>query len=274
MNANPNVRAALVAKTGWSKQTLSANVKKKKKLTLMSTPEAWCVLAHEQGVPVDKFLNADERARVRALMQHVVPSSPQAAPKTAARAVKAPQERVLRFPGEFKTTNPLLPSAKLNEAKEMAAIFPILYVLENSIRDLIMRVMCDKYGADWWDTQLTSGNANQVRQKAAGRMSSQEKMHFWHQRRGSHPIDYVDLPDLGILILAKQNDFVPNIIPNREWFLHMMRELEPSRNVVCHMNPLEKGNVDDVKGWARKWETTIKAAAAKGAIPAPAPVPK
>jgi hypothetical protein len=272
MATNPKVRAALAAKTGWSQQTLSANVQRKKNLTLMSTPEAVCVLAYEHGVPVDKFLDADERARVRLLMQHAAPSSAPV-PRAAARG-KATTERVIRFPGEFKSTNPLLPSAKLTEAKEMAAIFPVLYVLENSIRDLILRVMHDKHGADWWNTQLTSGNANQVKQKALGRMSSQEKRHFWHQRRGSHPIDYVDLPDLGIIIQAKQNDFIPNIIPDREWFLHMMRELEPSRNVVCHMNPLEKGNLDDVRSWARKWENTMKAADAKGAIPAPAPVLK
>jgi hypothetical protein len=271
MPTNRALRAALLGKMHWSKQTLSARVQKKKDATPMSTEEATYLLAFEHGIRIDRFLDSEQVARVRALHQqagggaHAAP-----APPTGRRVPRgAPSE--IRFPGEFKTTNPLLSSGRLKEAKEMAAIFPLLHVLENSIRELVKRVMHAKYGADWWDTELVAGRLKNVRDKAAGRMRSEEERHFWHQRRGAHPIDYVDLPDLGTIVNGKQADFIPTIIPDREWFAHMMRELEPSRNVVCHMNPLDSGNIDDVKGWFRKWERTLAQALARSAIPATAP---
>jgi hypothetical protein len=39
-----------------------------------------------------------------------------------------------------------------------------------------------------------------------------------------------------------------------------MKELYPSRNVVCHMNPLNDDNVKDVQLKLKKWETMIKGA--------------
>ena len=277
MATNRELRAALLQKVG-TKQNLSRYVQKKRSQLPMTTEEATYVIAHENGIKISDYLDTTEVAHVRALQAQLRHANGGGETHRKAPAPKAHPAvngaREIRFPGEFKATNTLLSAAKLQEAKDMAAIFPLLYVLENSIRDLIVRVMYAKYGEDWWNSQLTSGKANEVRQKAAGRMSSQEKRYFWHQRRGAHPIDYVDLPDLGLIVQAKQADFFPGIIPEREWFLHLMRELEPSRNVVCHMNPLEKGNVDDVRSWSRKWEKTMKAAAERGVIPVSAPVPK
>ena len=39
-----------------------------------------------------------------------------------------------------------------------------------------------------------------------------------------------------------------------------MKELKPSRNVVCHMNPLDDHNITDVKLKTQKWEKLIEAA--------------
>ena len=154
--------------------------------------------------------------------------------------------RTLVFPGTFTLTDPLLPEGKLREAREMAAIYPLLYVIENSIREVVQRVMRAKYGADWWNTALTSGKAKQVKLTSAQRQDSEVRM-SWHQRRGAHDIDYIDLSELRDIILAKQDDFFPDVLgDNRAWFEQFMRELIPSRNVVCHMNPLAQHNVDDV----------------------------
>jgi hypothetical protein len=139
----------------------------------------------------------------------------------------------------------------------MARVYPLLYVLENSIRELINRVMREAHGDDWWDTQLTKGKLKNVGQKASDRMRT-EKKHTWHQRRGAHPIDYVDMLDLESLILSKQSLFIPQIIPDRLWFEQFMRELYPSRNVVCHMNPLDSDNVHDMRLRVRKWEKLLK----------------
>jgi hypothetical protein len=181
------------------------------------------------------------------------------------RAKAAPAKaRVLHFGGDIRISSPLLGSTKLAEAKEMARIYPVLYVLENSMRELIQRVMKAKFGDDWWDTQLAVGKLKGVHERAQGRMVS-EKKNSWHQKRGAHPIDYVDIADLESIICGKRDCFVPNIIPDLSWFENFMKEVVPSRNVVCHMNPLSDHNVQDVKLKLQKWENTLKSAA--GAIP-------
>ena len=77
-------------------------------------------------------------------------------PKPARKTAGAPVVREIKFPSEFKMKNPLLSAAKIQEAREMAAVFPLLSVIENSMRELIKRVMHAKYGEKWWDTELTS----------------------------------------------------------------------------------------------------------------------
>lgn len=262
---NHELKKALLAKLGIQPQGLSKRVQKKKAEIPMSTAEATYLIAHEEGLRLDRFLSADEVARIRALhtpRYPAVESRPQQHPQR--RKSQPPAVKELRFAGEIRVSNPLLPSAKLTEARAMARIYPVLYVLENSIRELIMRVMKNRFGYDWWGTQLTTGKLKNVHQTAAGRMLS-EKRHSWHQKRGAHPIDYADISDLETIISAKQEYFVPAIIPDLQWFQNFMKELYPSRNVVCHMNPLDEHNVSDVQLRLKKWERTLKSAAA--AIP-------
>jgi hypothetical protein len=164
---------------------------------------------------------------------------------------------VVVFPSQVKTTAPLLSDEKVREAREMAAIYPILYVIENSMRELIKRVLSAKYGSDWWNLAFSGGRAKSMRDTADARRNKEDQMN-WHQRRGAHPIDYVDLGDLGTIIAAKQDDFFPAVLGDcRLWFEHFMRELEPSRNVLCHMNPLDRHNAADLKVKADKWRTLI-----------------
>ena len=117
--------------------------------------------------------------------------------------------------------------------------------------------MKDQYGEDWWNTQLTTSRLKEVHHKAEGRMKT-ETSNSWHQRRGAHPIDYVDIKDLETICRGKKASFHPNIIPDWDWFLNFMKELYPSRNVVCHMNPLHKDNVNDVKLKYRRWERLVR----------------
>ena len=237
----------------------------------MSTEDAVYLIAFEEGVKIDKYLGKDEVARVRTLHMQAAPVIAHHASRPVKKVIT---HREIRLSSDFKEKVPLLSAAKVQEAKEMAAVFPFLYVIENSMRELIKRVMYAKYGEKWWDTEFTSGKPKGVHGKAASRVTNQDSKLFWHQRRGAHPIDYVDLGDLGIIVNGKADDFFPAIIPQRELFDSMMRELEPSRNVVCHMNPLDKGNITDVKSWLRKWINTIEAAEKRGAIPPPAPESK
>lgn len=250
------MRRALLEKLSITPQALSQRVKRKKRDLPMSTQDATCVIAHEEGITIDKFLPDDQLARVRSLVSQVPAPNP---PRVKRKRRKRTSDRRIevRFPKEFRVEDPILPKSRLNEAKEMAAVYPLLYVLENSIREVIKRVMADRYGEDWWDTQLTKGKVKTVRNNADNRRKTEEKK-SWHQRRGDHPIDYTDFGDLLKIIQAKHSDFFPDVIAaDQRWFEQFMRELLPSRHVVCHMNPLDKLNIKDVKHKLERWNRLI-----------------
>ena len=56
-----------------------------------------------------------------------------------------------------------------------------------------------------------------------------------------------------------EKDFVPNIIPSIEWFAQFIEEVYKSRCVVCHMNPLDKDNIQLVKLKLGQWQKQIEA---------------
>ncbi len=251
------LRRALLEKLGITPQALSQRVTRKKASLPMSTQDATCVIAHEQGLPIDRFLPEEDLTRVRSLVamsastSESVPAKRSAAKKSANRPIE------IRFPKEFRLKDPVLSKQKIEEARQMAEVYPLLYVLENSIREVIRRVMSGKYGEDWWGTEFTRGKVKGVRDKANTRRDQELTKQSWHQRRGDHPIDYVDLRDLLTIINARQSDFFPDVITDRDWFTQFMRELEPSRNVLCHMNPLDDLNVKDVRQKLERWNRMI-----------------
>ncbi len=210
-----------------------------------------------EGFRIDKYLDEEQVKTIRELAKHFNTeiASPSIQKKNTS---KKDSTRIIRFPKEFNTSGPLLDNTKLQEAREMAAIYPILYVLENSIRELINRVMTASYGANWWSERTKRGKTKNIADNVKMRMAKEEK-NRWHQRRGDHPINYTDLTDLKTLLSSNEGKFFPDILSKKEWFLNLMDELEPSRNVLCHMNPLDRTNVQDVKVKFERWQKMIEA---------------
>lgn len=259
MATDSKLKAALLARTGWDVKKLSKRVQQKKKVTPMSTEEAAYLIAHEVGIKIDRFLPVEMVARVRALIpQNSAPVSGQGtqARHRPAKPVARPP-KTLNFANRIKVSSTLLGASKLAEAKEMAELYPILYVLENSMREVVRRVMHAKYGTDWWDTQMTSGKLKVAANTAASRMKK-EASQRWHQRRGADPLDYIGLDELGDIISGKHDAFFHNMLAiDVEWFRHFMKELEPSRNVLCHMNPLSQTNARDLTTKLERWEGVV-----------------
>jgi hypothetical protein len=254
---NRELRTALLAKLDISPQALSLRVQKKKRMSPMSTELATYLIAHEEGIRIDKYLLPDTVDRVRGLVNLTRSSAAASSPPPAIKSKRhASRLKEIRFPSGFKVSDVLLPSAKLQEAQEMAKVYPLLYVLENSMREVIKRVMKARYGEDWWGTALTTAKLKEIHQKASGRLKKEKK---WHQRRGSHPIDYVDLADLGALFQSNAAIFFPTILDcDADWFRNFMDELEPSRNVIGHMNPLDPNNIKDLQVRVERWSKLLK----------------
>jgi hypothetical protein len=257
----PDLRAELLRRTGWSRQVLSKRAQALQGALPNSTDVAHGVLAHRSGIKIARFLDHEELApvqdaltRLGGIAGHAQPSSRRGDQTPVPRKASL---QLLKLPKEFRNRDALLSETKLQEAKEMAAVYPILYVLENSLREVVRRVMTSKYGPSWWDAGLTSGKVKSLKDTSDQRRQKEDQMR-WHQRRGAHPIDYISLDDLTTIVSAKQDDFFPDVLGDREYFLQFMRELSPSRNVLCHMNPLDSHNVQDIKVKAERWRKLIQ----------------
>jgi len=133
----------------------------------------------------------------------------------------------------------------------------VLYVLENSIRTVIRGVMEAKFGADWWDNALTSANALKMKNKVEDRLKKEDEQ-SWHQRRGAHKIDYVDLGDLLVIAQSKRDVFFPRVLGQENWFHSLVDQTAPSRNVLCHMNPLSDHSVTAVGLRLTEWHNHLK----------------
>lgn len=250
---NKELRKVLLQKLGISPQALSQQCQKLKTQIPMTTEEAVYVIAQRNAIILDKYLDKEMVDRVRVLLQQIAPASQVLLRGTRGKAKEAfPEQRVIKIGKEFKFTDPILPQKKILEARDMTAVYPLIYILENSIREFIDQIMISQYGDNWWSSKAPTELRNDVSKRMA-----EDQKHSWHQRRGARPIDYLDLKDLPRLMRKIEELVVPDIIPTLEWFRQLVEEVYKSRCVVCHMNPLDKNNIQAVKVRFNHWQRQI-----------------
>jgi hypothetical protein len=252
---NRRLRKALLEKLKVTPQALSWRVQGLKKQYAITTEDATYIIAQRQGIILDKYLDRDTVSHIRGIIQQITHITQDATTiaKLARKGKREAEKKQLFvvFPKEFTVTDPILEKGKLLEARDMAAVYPLLYVLENSIREVIDQVMTSRYGHNWWDLKV-----GKLKDRVNERMSD-EKRNSWHQRRGARPIDYLDLAQLPALVRQIQKDIVPDVIPSIEWFTQFVDEVYRSRCVVCHMNPLDETNIQAVKVKFIQWQRQI-----------------
>ncbi|MEQ9567848.1 MAG: hypothetical protein RLN85_18915, partial [Pseudomonadales bacterium] len=134
MPTNKSLKAALLKKLNVTPQALTNRVSRKKRDLPMSTEHAVYLIAFENGIKIDTYLLPEEVAEVRHLHTQSLGSknsnSAPASSKPKRKSSISTGTREIRFPNEFKSTDALLSIKTLNEARAMAAVYPLLYVLE------------------------------------------------------------------------------------------------------------------------------------------------
>ncbi|MDG6905277.1 MAG: hypothetical protein JRN20_05765 [Nitrososphaerota archaeon] len=157
----------------------------------------------------------------------------------------------LKLSEEQEFSNVGLPQSVIREALDMAGMYPYFYVFENAVRYFIKDNLESKYGTKWWESKV----AKPVQQTALERMSKDGK-NRWHGKRGAHPIFYVDIGDLRSIIISNQEDLkdkFPAVRRPIDWITQRIEEIEMSRNVVAHNNPLSQNDIDRVKVYFKDW---------------------
>ena len=224
----------------------------------MSTEHAVYTIAFENGIDISKELGADETADVRRLVSDLRSngvSSPRPSPTKAAKAGSSTRTVKVTIAGVDVGTIPALKASHANDAKMMAEkVYPTVYIFENSVRDLIERVLMAEFGPTWWTTAIPG-----LVQATASKHMADEKKDPWHGKRGAREIDYIYLNELWAIIKHQWKHF-KTLFPNQAWVEALITsDMNVSRRVLGHMNPLAGDDVKNIETAFRKWVRQLQA---------------
>ena len=257
---NSQVLAELRKKLdGVSHQAIQQRRARLQELVAMPSDIATYIVAQRNGVPIQRYLDTSTLETVatfegRLAAKEGAPTS--SGQGTSAKAKPTKREVVVSIAGIHVDRLPGMTQAHAIEAKQMAEkVYPALYVFENSARDVISRLLEEGVGPDWWNEVVKK----ELRDKAAKRKKDESK-DPWHGKRAAAPIDYLDLSDLPLIVSAsKAWPHLKNVFPRIAWFQELVNELNVSRRVAAHMNPLESDDIKNVEAAFRKWAKLLKA---------------
>ncbi len=105
---------------------------------------------------------------------------------------------------------------------------------------------------DWWKNNIPVGIKRDVEKRM-----KKEKENRWHAKRGNHHIFYTNFGDLKDIIINNWAIF-GKFFPDQHWIVSKLKELELSRNIIGHNNPLPKDEVERIKLYFRDWTKQIK----------------
>jgi hypothetical protein len=247
--SDQEIRARLRRKLGnISPQAVSNRAKALRKKLPMNAADALYVLAHRNGIDIGRHLDPETLARVSGYVS-------QLGGRTAVAATKGPRAsapRQVRL--EIAVTNaaavPGFTPTQLKEVERMAKkVYPTLYVFENSARGVISLVLHSNIGPDWWEQVAPAPLKKNVSDRQAA-----EDRDAWHSKRGAHPIYYTDLTDLPSVVRhAKAWPHFKVLFPSQSWFEGIVDDLNVSRRVIAHMNPITAEDVKHVESGFAKW---------------------
>lgn len=256
MATNKVIKNALLKKRGITPQRLSQLTNARKRELPMSTEHAVYTIAFEHGIDIAKELDAEETAEVRRLVSALRSNGTiKPEPKGPMKPTKVTKTVKVTIAGVDIDTIPALKPQHTSEAKVMAEkVYPTVYIFENSVRDLIERVLQAQFGANWWTTAIPG-----TIQKTAAKHKADVKNDPSHGRRGTREIDYVFLVDLWAIIKHQWKHFKA-LFPNQAWVETLItNDMNVSRRPLAHMNPLSVDDVTNVEVAFRKWVKQLRA---------------
>jgi len=233
-----------------SRQSVYQRIARKRKEfdNMISTEDAAYILAAQQGEDLYKYLSFEDVERIRLIITQKKRTF-ETMKETPRNQKRRKKEVAISF-SEKDIPKANLPSNVANDALKMAQVYPYFYVLENSIRHFISKILSDVFGENWWNLANIS---SKVTKTIIKRMSDDEK-NKWHGRRGAHPIFYTDMSDLRRIMEHNWQYFQGTVIPNANWIeLYLGEIIERLRNTIMHCNPLSNDDISRLKTVYKDW---------------------
>jgi Swt1-like HEPN len=257
---NRKLKDDLLKKLGITEQALNLRAQRRKNELPMSTEQAYYTIAHDEGFDLSKYLSSDIVAEIRALVRDLkagqAGASTNGGTSRKTKATPSKKTTVVKIAGMTEAELPGMTTKHANEARQMSdSVYPMLYLFENSLRDLIERVLKSVHGGDWWTKAVPLGPQKKFTQRKAD-----ERTDPWHGRRGNREIDYVDLTDLWLIIKDNWASFKAFFPSGQAWVESIItNDMNVSRRPLAHMNPLATEDVENVKNAFRKWTKLLNA---------------
>jgi hypothetical protein len=228
----------------------------------MPTDIATYIVAQRVGLRLDKYLDRETIESVNGFLRHLeekesrgsspaAPASRVRQPKVSGSAVKQITfERLKVPPGSLSTKH-------VTDAEKMAGTsYPVLYVFENSVREFIDGHLTAAYGKDWFnDDKLVSKGVRQT----VDRNRHAEATARYHSQRNARSVYYTNLDHLSSIVRSERGWKVfKSLFPRDTWFPELVSRFEVSRNVVAHMNPLNKTDIRRLEDGLVEWLKQIQ----------------
>lgn len=124
------------------------------------------------------------------------------------------------------------------QAYQNAKIYLRLYVLENTLRKIIIQTLENEQ--DWWETCVPL----KIKEYAK-RIQEDERRYKWMNKRGETPLCYVTLEHLLKIILINWKKF--EYIGDQEKFKVWIEELMPIRHLIAHNIKVKKNEEQQVE---------------------------
>lgn len=151
------------------------------------------------------------------------------------------KEYYLQFDSDFR-----------KEASKMAEHYEVFYCLEKSIRKLISELMEEKYGENWWDSQVKEAIKNNV----VSNIKRDEDSGF--TIRSENNIDYTTFGELSQIVSINWEAFEVLFKRGQRSFQKIMTNLNQLRGPIAHCSPLAEDEILrlelTVKDWFRLME--------------------
>ncbi|TIM64928.1 MAG: hypothetical protein E5Y58_25750 [Mesorhizobium sp.] len=146
---------------------------------------------------------------------------------------------------------PLPPFVAPERRADLARMLPVyaqLFLLENSMRGLIEKVLSEHLGPDWWEHAANSS----MKKKNADRSQNEQTKRWAPTRSEFGPLYALDWTDLITLMRKFQPQFEKYI--GEISFLHRYDDAGTFRNIVAHNGALRNQDDFDIIGiYYRAW---------------------
>lgn len=137
------------------------------------------------------------------------------------------------------------------EAKKMAEHYEVFYCLERSIRALVVQLMKEKFGDNWWDLKVPQA----IRTNVDNNMAREAESGF--TQRSEMKIDYTTFGELSQIVSGNWIAF-DDLFKNPRAFQKIMTSLNLLRGPIAHCCELAEDEIIrleiTVKDWFRLME--------------------